>query len=179
MTTRKPWSIVLFAVLVLILAGLACAFPAEVKIDDGLIPSAIDGGYAVLDVKDAGCDCETHHVSGKLKYTDGQGPERVHFTGKVDHLLDPGCRIPAETNLWATGTYKPDRSPDIGTFSVGLFDDQSPDYDAEKCADCQLCWRIWLEGGIFDGYQNWACTLVNEDALTWVDHPPDSSCGPD
>jgi hypothetical protein len=175
MTKKKSWFVFAMVVCLLILGALACVFPTEVVIDGGLFPSAIDEGYAKLDVAKAGCDCETSVVTGRVKYTDGRGPDKVHFTGKVDHILNPGCEIPEDTNLWATGTYNPGK----GTFNIGLFGPNHADYDVEKCADCELCWRLWLVGGKFDGYQNWACGLENEDALTYVEHPPDSACGSD
>ena len=171
MTKQKTWLVLGMIVGLLVFASLACVFPAEVTIDDGLILSAIDNGYATLNLAKAGCDCDTSVVNGKLTYTDGQGPNKVHFTGKIDHTLDPGCEIP-ETNLWATGTYNPGQ----GTFFIGTFDATHPDFDVDKCADCDDCWRLWLEGGKFDSYQNWACTLENEDATTIGDHPPDSAC---
>ena len=175
MTKKKNRLVFAIVVCMLVLGALACVFPAEVTIERGLIPSAIDEGYATLDLAKAGCDCETSVVTGKFKYTDGQGAALVHFNGKIDHILNPGCEIPENTNLWATGTYNPGQ----GIFNVGLFGSDDENYDAEKCAGCDLCWRLWLVGGDFDGYQNWACRLENEDALTYVEHPADSACGSD
>ena len=40
--------------------------PAEVAIDDGPVPSAIDEGYATLNLTKAGCDCETSVVAGAV-----------------------------------------------------------------------------------------------------------------
>ena len=173
MTKKKIWLVFGMVVGILVLGALACVFPAEVAIDDGLLLSAVDDGFATLNLTRAGCDCETSVVSGKLKYTDGKGPDKVHFTGKIDHTLDPGCEIPEDTNLWATGIYNPGK----GVFNIGLFGPEHADYDVEKCDGCDLCWRLWLVGGEFDGYQNWTCALENEDALTYTEHPPDSACG--
>ena len=172
MSKNRPWFLFLVAVCLLILAALACTFPAVVAIEEGLVPSAVDDGYATLDVSKAGCDCDTSIVSGKLKYTDGQGPNKVHFTGKIEHTLEPGCQVSEATNLWATGTY----NPGPGIFSIGLYGPADPAYDTNKCGGCDPCWRLWLDGGEFDGYENWACTLENEDALTYEEHPPDSAC---
>lgn len=173
MTKKKSWLILGMMICILVIGALACVFPAEVTIEDGLIPSAIDDGNATLNLAKAGCDCDTSAVSGKFKYTDGQGPDKVHFTGKIDHTLNPGCTIPDDTNLWATGTYNPGK----GTFNVGLFGPDHPNYDEVKCAGCNLCWQLWLVGGEFDGYQNWACDLINHnEALTVVEHPSDSAC---
>jgi hypothetical protein len=176
MAKKKCWLVCLGVVCTLVVAALACVFPATVAINGGLVPSAIDDGYAIVDLTKAGCDCDTSVETGKLKYTDGQGADMVHFTGKIDYTLDPGCQIPG-TNVWATGTYFPPDGTSQGTFYVGLFGDTYEGFDPVKCAECpSACWRLWLVGGQFDGYQNWACGLVNEEALTYTDHLPGSPC---
>ena len=172
MLEKNPWVAFVMMVALLILVALACVFPAEVTIEEGLVPSAIDDGYATLNLAKAGCNCETSEADGKFKYTDGQGLDKVHFTGQIDYTLDSGCQIPQTTNLWATGTYEPGQ----GIFNVGLFGPDNANYDVEKCAGCDHCWRLWLVGGKFDGYQNWACGLENEDALTYLEHPVGSGC---
>ena len=174
MTKKSPWFAILLVVFTFVLVSLACVFPAEVTIEGGLIPSAIDDGYAKLDLKKAGCDCETSKVSGKLKYTDGVNPYKVDITGTIDHTLDQYCVVPEDTNLWATGTYQ----PGSGTFNIGLFGPDDENYDEVKCAECGSCWRLWLVGGEFDGYQNWVCELENPGAGTSKDHPSDSACAP-
>ena len=116
MTKKRSWLVFVMAVCILVLSALACVFPAEATIDGGMVPSAIDEGYATLNLTKAGCDCETNMVSGKLMYTDGKGRDKVHIIGKIDHTLDPGCEIPEDTNLWATGTYNPGK----GTFRPPL-----------------------------------------------------------
>jgi hypothetical protein len=87
MAKKKCWLVCLGVVCTLVVAALACVFPATVAINGGLVPSAIDDGYAIVDLTKAGCDCDTSVETGKLKYTDGQGADMVHFTGKIDWLM--------------------------------------------------------------------------------------------
>jgi len=90
------------------------------------------------------------------------GPARVEFGAVIDpeqYPTDPICEFPAPEEWYATGPYTPREQGDSGDFWLGLFDkDHSNFPDDERCAACpDACWRLWLEDGVYDGYENWAC----------------------
>jgi hypothetical protein len=175
MTKKKVWLIFVMVGCTLVSGAIACGFPAKLGIEDGKVLSALGDGYATLNLTNAGCDCETGLVTGKLEYTDGQGPDKVLFTAKIDHELGSGCLPEDNTKAWTSGTYTYQGKK--GIFHVGLFGPDDMNYDEDNCAGCELCWRLWLVGGKHDGYQNWACTLEYEDdALTYELHPAGSGC---
>jgi hypothetical protein len=193
MKKKKTWLVFGMVVCIFVVGALACVFPAKLTITDGLLPSSDGKGSATLNTKNVGCDCESDHVSGELTYHEFKknGKISVAFSGIIDHNTEPGCVVPEDPNLWATGTYVPDNAQ--GTFSIALFGKNDPIYKNSEiaqtnCDACQnacsgtniegCCWRLWLEGGAYDGYENWACKLENEeDSFTYEEHPPDSDCG--
>lgn len=156
MTKKKFWLIFAGVICIVGLAQLACNVPFMINVG-GTITSATGTRKAEISLH-GGCDYSTGEVSGFLVYVDM--PAGVRFRADIDFPTDEICVYPEPEEWLATGPYTPLGPGDSGVFWLGLFGTDHPSYpDDERCANCGSCWRLWLEGGTFDGYENWACDL--------------------
>jgi hypothetical protein len=164
MTKKKCLLILTGVICILVLAQLACQIPAMVH-GGGTVTSATGTGQAMLSLH-GGCDLDTNEASGFLVYNDG--PAGVGFRADIDFEPDDNCDFPVPGEWLATGPYTPKGQGEPGVFWLGLFGDGHPNYpDDERCTDCDSCWRLWLEDGTFDGYENWACDLDYGEIKIW------------
>jgi hypothetical protein len=164
MTKKKFWLAFAGVIAIVALAQLACNIPYMVQ-GGGTITSANGTGKAQISLH-GGCDYDTNEVSGLLVYNDG--PVGVGFRADIDFDAEPTCEYPEPEEWLATGPYTPIGGGDSGTFYLGLFAPSDPNYpDDERCASCESCWRLWLEDGVFSGYENWACDLEHGKITIW------------
>ena len=164
MTKKNLWLVIALAICLVGLVQLACKVPYMVH-GGGTVTSATGTGKAYISLN-GGCDDDTGEVKGLLVY--GDGPARVGFRGDIDFTTDPICEFPEPEEWLATGPYSPNGNGEPGVFWLGLFGPDHDNYpDDERCAACESCWRLWLEGGVFHGYENWACDLVSGEIKIW------------